>query len=350
MRLALTGLAVLLASAITCSFRGPAIPLLEELHRPAPTQDQSLRWPPPPGDPRIVHLGAISADSGFEGRRTLWSRVLAAFTGDPRRRFVRPAGICLQGSRLAVADPGAAVVHLLDMRHRRWQVLDRTAEGPLGSPVGVAFLPDGRLVASDSLYNALWLYDVEGAPLGRFAAVDLQRPTGLLFDQRESRLWVAETAGHRLRAFDAEGREVNRIGERGAEPGLFNFPAWLAAPPDGGLWVTDSLNFRLQRFDETGRFDREFGIAGDRPGEFARPRGLAVDAEGRLFAVDALFDSVQIFDASGRLLMVFGGRGTEPGRFWLPADVALDASGHVFVTDSYNQRVQIFSYHPPEEP
>jgi len=349
-RLRPLALALLAAFAINCSYHGPTLPLLEELYQPGAPGAYQPRWPASPADARIVYLGSISSESGFQGRRTLWSRALAAFRGSQRPRFVRPAGVSLHGTRLAVADSGARVVHLLDLHGRRWRVVDRSPEGALGLPVGVAFLPDGRLVVSDSAQGALWIYDAEGIPLGRFGPADLQRPTGLVFDPGEARLWVAETAGHRLRAFDLEGREVARVGERGLEPGRFNYPTWLAASSDGGLWVTDALNFRLQRFDASGRLGDHFGTAGDRPGEFARPRGLAVDDNGRIFAVDALFDSVQIFDASGQFLLVFGGRGTEPGRFWLPSDVALDGAGHVFVTDSYNQRVQIFSYRPPEEP
>lgn len=341
---------VLLAAANACQFSGPKVPLLEELQRSDPARPDAPRWPLYPEETRIIYLGAISGDTGFAGPRTLWSRLLVAFSGSRRQRFVRPAGISLQGELLAVADPGARALHLLDLARRQWRVVHAAGNGELGSPVDVAFLPDGRLVVSDSYRGALWLYDDEGTPLGRFGPDDLQRPTGLFFDADRARLWVVETAAHRLRAFDLDGHELLRVGERGVAPGHFNFPIWIAAAPDGGLWVTDSLNFRLQRFDADGRFESEFGVAGDRPGEFARPRGLAADAEGRLFAVDALFDSVQIFDPSGQLLLVFGGRGTQPGQFWLPADVALDGAGHVFVSDSYNQRVQIFVYRPPEAP
>lgn len=352
MRHLLLVLVVLVAAAGVgaCHFSGPKLPLLEELHYADPARPAAPRWPAAPEEARIVYLGAISGDSDFGGHRTLWSRMLIAFSGYRPNRFVRPAGMSLQGELLAVADPGARAVHLLDLRRRQWRTVHSAGDGELGSPVDVVFLPNGRLVVSDSSRDALWLYDAEGAPLGRFGPDDLERPTGLLFDPRAGRLWVVETAAHRLRALDLEGHELSRMGERGVASGRFNFPNWLAAAPGGGLWVTDSLNFRLQRFDADGRFEREFGEAGDRPGEFARPRGLAADVEGRLFAVDALFDSVQIFDPSGQLLLVFGGRGTEPGRFWLPADVALDDAGHVFVTDSYNQRVQIFAYRPPEAP
>lgn len=324
----------------------PTVPLLDELHGRTPGV-AVVRWPQPPAETRILHLGEISSESGFGARKSVWRRIYSIFAGAAERRLVRPAALCLNGSKLAVADPGAGVVHLLDLEIRSWEVVKKTTNGSLGSPVGVACLPDGRLVVSDSAHGVLWLYGLEGEALGRLGDADLERPTGVIFDPIHRRLWVSETLRHRLRAFDLGGREVLRIGRRGAAPGEFNFPTQLAVDADGGVWAADSLNFRLQHFDSGGRLQAYFGQAGDRAGHFARPRGLAIDSAGRVFSVDALFDSVQIFDPEGQLLLVFGGRGTAPGRLWLPSDVALDGRGHVYVADSFNQRVQVFAYYPP---
>lgn len=346
MRPHLTATLAVLTFASACISASP-IPLFDELGDVTAEYEGRPQWPPPPATARIRYLGAISAKRDFEPPPSLWRRLVSVFVGEPGVRLVRPAAICMRGTTLAIADPGAAVVHLLDLHERRWRRIASTPTGPLRSPVGVACLPGGRFVVSDSHRNGLWSYDKNGLPRGRFNDVPLERPTGLIFDEVHGRLWVAETSAHRLRAFDAEGRELLRVGRRGAGAREFNYPTMLAADPDGGVWVTDSLNFRLQHVDSTGVLDRSFGVAGDREGAFARPRGVAVDASGRIFAVDALMDAVQIFDPRGRLLLAFGGRGTRPGQFWLPADVVLDGLGHVFVADSFNQRIQVFAYRPP---
>ena len=327
---------------------GPVTPLLDELDGAAAEDAARLHWPPPPALAHITYLGTIAERRRFEPRPSVWRRIASAFVGKEDLRLVRPAAVCVRDSTLAIADPGAGMVHVLDLYRRHWKVITSTPIGVLRSPVGIACLPGGRLVVSDSVLDALWLYDVDGTSQGQFGKTALLRPTGLAFDEVHSRVWVAETQEHRLRAFDLQGRELLRVGGRGTNGGRFNYPTMLAGDPEGGVWLTDSLNFRLQHVDPTGRADRAFGVAGDRAGAFARPRGLATDASGRIFSVDGLLDAIQIFDPSGRLLLVFGGRGTRPGRFWLPADVALDGQGHVFVVDSYNQRVQIFAYRPPE--
>ena len=344
-RFAIFSLAVLVVACTSA----PPTPLLDEFDEREAEQERAgwPQWPPPPAEARIRYLGEIEGKRKFEPRAPLWRRLLEAFEGSPGVRLVRPAAVCARGSTLAIADPGAAVVHVLDLYRRTWLVIEQAPVGALRSPVGVACLPGGRIAATDSALDGIWLFGIDGTSLGRLGDARLRQPTGLVFDEVRQRLWVAETLEHRLRAFDLSGRELLRVGRRGSGPGDFNFPTMLAGDPEGGLWVTDALNFRLQHVDSSGRLDRSFGVAGDRAGAFARPRGLAVDSEGRIFSVDGLMDAVQIFDSEGRLLLAFGGRGTEMGQFWLPADVALDGQGHVYVVDSFNQRVQVFAYRPP---
>lgn len=337
---------VLASLALSCA-PAPVVPLLDEFDNVTAAREGMPQWPRPPADARIRYLGSIVGAREFEPRPSVWQRMASIFVGREESRLVRPAAVCVRDTTLAIADPGAAVVHVLDLYRRQWLKISKTPHGTLRSPVGMACLPGGRLVVADSYLGGLWVYDFAGEPRGRFTDVELKRPTGVVFDEVHGRLWVAETLDHRLRLFDLGGRELLRVGHRGSGPDEFNFPTMLAGDSEGGVWVTDSLNFRLQHIDSAGRLDRSFGVAGDRAGAFARPRGLAVDASGRIFAVDGLLDVVQIFDPGGRLLLVFGGRGTEAGQFWLPSDVALDGRGHVYVVDSYNRRIQVFSYRPP---
>jgi len=339
--LLLSFLAILLS---TCQ-QAPPRPFLEEQ---LPEGQPRLTWPRPPAVARVTYLAEISSEKAFAAPRPWLRRLARALWGRPEERFVRPAALCVREPLLAVADPGRAAVHLLDMIERRWTTVTRTLDGMLASPVGVACLPNGHIVVSDSVRRALWIYDETGAPKGRFTESKLRRPTGLALDLANQRLWVTETLAHRVRAFDLTGHALESVGSRGSAPGQFNYPTMIASDRSGGLWVTDSLNARLQHLDPLGKVDQLFGTAGDRAGAFARPRGLAVGPAGRIFAVDALFDAVQIFDEEGNLLLVFGERGEDPGQFWLPSDVAMDGRNRVYVADSYNQRIQIFAYHAPD--
>lgn len=305
-------------------------------------------WPSGAETPHVSYLGTLETTSAFEGPMVFWKRFWSILSGsDETRGFVRPAGLCLSGSMLVVADPGASLLHLIDLETRRWRIVGDTLSGRLVSPVDVACLPDGRILTSDSSQGVVFVYDSAGTPLGQFGFSELLRPTGLTFDSVLERVWLTETVAHRVLAFDLEGDEILRLGVRGIEYGEFNYPTRISPDGRGGVWLTDSLNFRLQHVTSEGEVDRTLGFAGDRAGTLARPRGLLVDGAGRVLVVDALLDVVQIFDVEGRLLLAFGGRGRSPGQFWLPSGIALDGGGHLFVSDSYNSRVQVFSYEPP---
>jgi sugar lactone lactonase YvrE len=328
---------------VTCQIPAPR-PLLQEVR----LEELRPRWPRPPANARVIYLGQISGEEEFDRSRSWLRRLADRFLGRSQERFVRPAALCVRGDRLAVADPGRRGVHVLDLSSRRWTTITQSAEGALASPVGVVFLPDGRLLVSDSAREEIFVYNAEGTQKGRFTDSALSRPTGMALDAERRWVWVAETLGHRVRAFDLSGREVAVVGERGSEPGQFNYPVRVAIDGEGGVWVSDSLNFRLQHIKGSGEVDRVFGMQGDQAGSFAAPRGLTVDERGRVLVVDTLFDAVQIFDPEGRLLLTFGRRGITPGEFWLPSDVTLDASNRIYVADSYNRRVQIFAYRPPD--
>jgi len=343
-RVQLLLLAVLTLLLTTCQ-QGPEGSFLDESGAWLRAQPS---WPPRPAEARVTYLAEISNSRGLASRRFWSGRAGESTVAEVDRSFVRPAALCVSGDLLAVADPGQGALHLLDLVERTWTTTTGTSEGTLASPVGVACLPDGRVVVSDSVRQALWVYDASGAPQGRFTDSELQRPTGLALDPSSARLWVTETLAHRLRRFDLSGQALDQFGARGGALGRFNYPTMIASDREGGLWVTDSLNSRLQHLDASGEADRFFGTVGGRAGAFARPRGLAIDRAGRIFVVDALFDAVQIFDGEGKLLMVFGERGIGPGQFWLPSDVALDEQERIYVADSYNQRIQIFTYRAPK--
>ena len=328
---------------------GGVEPWLETLDEPpAATAEERLTWPEGSSEAYVTHVGTIDGRSGFSRRPSLLRRAWSALSGSSSgRAFVRPAGICVAGSLLAVADAGASRLHLLDLETRRWHEAFETIDGRLEMPVDVACLSNGQIVVSDSLKSALYVFGREGEPLGRFADGPFLRPTGLAYDTERERLWVTETTAHRVRAFDRSGREVLRTGRHGSGVGEFNHPTRIGVDGRGGAWVTDSLNYRLQQLNADGTAIRVLGTAGDRAGSLARPRGVVADDADRVIVVDALLDAVQVFDRDGRLLLAFGGRGADPGRLWLPSGIARDEGDRLFVADSYNSRIQVYAYAPP---
>ena len=300
---------------------------------------EPLVWPKPPAKPRIKYLYGFREPADLGIKRPFFERLWAVIAGAENRDMTRPYAIAVDGKRFAIADPGLPAVHLLDTDGKGYERIVQAGQLVLRSPVGVAFGGD-RLYVADSALGQVLAFDDDGEFVG--AIGDLQRPTGLAYDDEGGRLYVAETLAHRISVFDGAGALLFSFGGRGTASGAFNYPTHLFLG-HGRLYVNDTMNFRLQTFDLDGNQVSSFGRHGDGSGDFAQPKGVGVDSWGHVYVADSIFDRVQIFDPEGRFLLAFGGPGSEVGHFWLPAGLFI-ADDRIYVADSYNRRVQVFQY------
>lgn len=327
----LLGWVVLACLAAACVPARDEVELSQEETRPV--------WPAPPSPPRVELVRTFSTPSDLGIAPPLWKRVADLVTGAERVGLVRPLGVAATGARIAVADPGAGVVHLYDRSEGRARRVAGCGATGFGEPVAVVFLGE-RLLVSDGAAARIEIVrdgDCDAAwelPAG-------SRPAGLAVAPAGDRVYVADAGAHRILVYDLDGRVVSSFGRRGHGPGELNYPTWIAVDGTGDVYVTDALNFRVQIFGASGAPRGEFGVHGDGSGQLAAPKGIGVGGGGEVYLVDALFDAVQVFDRNGNYLMVFGERGRGPGRFWLPSGLAVDGE-RIYVADSYNQRIQIF--------
>lgn len=328
----------LVAVAAGCALRSDRLPARQEAITPP------LVWPQPPNPPRIrlVRMVAHPTDLGIQP--SFWGRLVEIVVGKEEEWFIRPTGVAAQGPRIYIADPGAQALWILDPEGGRFRKVREVGGQQLISPVAVAPGRDNRIYLADSFLRKVFTVGPDGKLTGAIADPNLQRPAGLAYDATRDRLYVADSASHRIWIFAGDGRPLGTIGRRGAGDGEFNFPTHLALAPNGALWVTDSLGFRVQFFSPDGTFIGQFGRHGDTSGDFAMPKGIALDSKGQIYVVDALFDAVQIFDRQGQLLLTFGERGIGPGQFWLPGGLFIDPQDRIYVADAYNQRIQIFKH------
>lgn len=331
-------LAALLALAPACGPQTAAV-------RPGrETSTTALVWPRPPLQPRIrfVQTLAKPRDVGIE--TSFLRRVWEVITGKEEEWLIRPTDVAAAGETILVADAGAQALWLLSPQARRFHKIGEAGGQRLVSPVAVALGEDSRIYLADSYLAKIFVYDKEEKLINTISDPRLQRPAGLAYDARRERLYVGDSAAHRVWIFSGDGKALGEIGRRGGANGEFNFPTRVAVDRNGNLYVTDTLNFRLQVFDPNGKFAGTFGRHGDTSGEFASPKGIALDSEGHIYVVEALFDAVQIFDREGRYLLTFGERGLGAGQFWLPGGLFIDAQDRIYVADAYNQRIQVFQY------
>jgi len=301
-------------------------------------------WPAGPEPPRIHYVGRITGASDLGVTRSLVRRLGEAFAGASAEQFVRPAGVAAAGELLAVADPGAPALFLLDREAGRFRKITQANGEDLISPVGVAIGEGQAVYLSDSYLRRIYVYDADGRFRAVFGEDTFARPTALAFDRQRRRLYVADTGAHQVVALDDQGKNLFTLGGHGTGDGEFNWPGHICVTPDGSLLVVDSLNFRVQIFDADGTFRSKFGRHGDGSGDFSRPKGIGVDSHGHVYVADNLFDTVQVFSRTGAFLLGFGRQGEGRGEFWLPVGLAVDTHDRIYVADSYNKRLQIFEY------
>jgi DNA-binding beta-propeller fold protein YncE len=284
---------------------------------------QVLVWPAPPEPARYAWAGSLEGEANLVappaagGALARLGRWIAGLDEPaPPLTLQRPAAVAVDGAgRVYVSDVGRQAVLVFDPPAGRLQVWDQ-AQGllRLHSPSGLAPAPGGGIYVADAQLGAVYLLGPSGQPRAEIGRGQLQRPTGLARDPASGRLYVADTAAHDLKVFDAQGRLLGRLGRRGSGPAEFNAPSHLAWA-GGELYVTDTFNHRVQVLGGTaladpaaGRLEmrRSIGRQGLRLGELVRPKGVAVDADGRVVVVESYYDSLLVYDQAGDFLLPLG--------------------------------------------
>jgi sugar lactone lactonase YvrE len=311
-------------------------------------------WPAPQTQevPRYRYVGQLTGEANFrspDSSRTGWRQVWEIVTGLALRPeaptvLQRPlCGTVDSRGRVLVGDVSRGAVFVFDEAGGQLDVWDRAAPGVrFIAPVAIA-ASSSEIWVADSELGRVFRLDAGGQPLGEVGKDLLRRPTGLAYDPRQRRWFVADGPAHDIKVFDEAGRLIDRWGRPGEEAGEFNMPTHLAFAHDR-LYVTDGLNSRVQTFDGQGQPVASIGRRGLYIGNLVRPKGVAADDEGNVYIVESMHDTLLVFDAEARLLLAIGGTGPEVGRFYLPAGVWVDARNRIFVADMFNGRIVVFQF------
>jgi DNA-binding beta-propeller fold protein YncE len=339
----------LLWFALCCSILSGCTAALppEDIWRP---RQDGLVWPKPPSPPRIKYLRTLIGPQDFvrpdQAAGFLDWLVGARALNVP---LLTPMAVAADGaSRVWVADSSAGMVFQFDLAKEQIDYFRQVGDLEMQSPSGLAYDPRSeRLYVADGMLGKVFVLGEKGALLGeRLPPEGFGRPGGLAVD-KAGRLYVADALRGEIIIFDADGRVQGRVGSRSSADGRFQRPTQIAFGPQGELLVVDALRFLIEVQGPTGQLLGTIGEVGDGPGTFARPRGIAVDSEGHVYVADAAFDNVQIFNLTGQLLLHWGGAGSAHGQFNLPAGLFMDGANRLYVADSYNHRVEVFAYLGP---
>jgi len=218
---------------------------------------------------------------------------------------------------------------------------------------GSAFclLDDGRLAVVDA--RGVLLVDPTSSGTDRERITVSEMPS---LDQVraihpfEGGYLLVDQATHQVVAIGPDGAVRMRIGGKGSENGMFNFPADVAVDSQGRIHVVDRDNHRIQRFDRTGTFQRSWGGRGAFPGLLASPSSIDIEND-RVHVSEELNHRVSVFDLDGRFLYQWGMHAVVPrqgeGRIHYPMSVDVSPDGNsAVVAEPFERRVQFFKPYP----
>jgi WD40 repeat protein len=237
------------------------------------------------------------------------------------------------------------------------------AQARFNWPSGLALLPDSRVLVADFSNHRIRLLSADlqqvstaagggerGHRDGAVAQARFNCPTGLAL-LPDGRVLVTDSGNYRIRVLSADQQQVSTAaggGERGHRDGAvaqsqFENPTGLALLPDGRVLVTDSGNHRIRMLSAD--LQQVSTVAGDgeeghRDGAAAQarfncPRVLALLADGRVLVVDTENQCIRVLSADlqqvSTLTNVVGQN--DPNSFMLLPD------GRLLVADSRRIRV-----------
>jgi DNA-binding beta-propeller fold protein YncE len=311
-------------------------------------------WPAPPDAPRIKYVGELKTNEDLKPAQSFFERIgRAVFGKKDVESMLTPFAVCTDNAdRVFVADSNAQLVHVFDLKTRKYtRLVPGTPDKRFAQPVGIAWDPGGRLLVADSVAACIYVFNADGSYAGILGEPRLKRPCGITVHTLTRRVYIADAGAHQIVVLSSNGNELVRIGERGTEPGQFNFPVSVAIDRQGRLYVADALNFRVQQISPDMKSVKLIGKGkGDSPGYFAQPKALSVDNDDNLYVIDNQFETVQMFNPDGQLLMDFGEEGHGMGQFWLPTGIFVDYGRRIWVADSYNRRIEVFDNLPEVKP
>ena len=206
---------------------------------------------------------------------------------------------------------------------------------------------------------------------GPAAAAGLAEPNGLALDRTHSRLFIADVAGHRVRAVDLRTGVISTFAGTGEgkhdgdggpaeKAGVFGARA-VALAPDGSLYVMERQGSCIRQIRDgiirTVAGTGERGYAGDggdaRVAVFAAPKEMAVAPNGDIFIVDTENHAIRMIDAATWIVRTIAGNGTagpgvdgaQGGQACLarPHGATVGPDGKVYVGDSENHRVRVLT-------
>ncbi len=285
-------------------------------------------------------LSACGVRSSGPGDWIAWGH-----SGTRDGEFRRPRAIAAANDEVYVIDTsGRMQIFSHDGKYLRGWIMP---EYENGTPTGIAFASDGHLLIPDTHYSRILEYTPQGEILqqwGEYGTGEDQfiYPTDIV--QAADGGYIISEYGQgaeRMHMFDADRHFLRQWGQHGDQPGEFSRAMSLTLC-GGKVFVCDTANHRVQCFTLEGDFIRVIGGPGTEDGQLKFPHDIAVGPNETLLICEYGNNRLSRFTTTGDFLSTFGRAGRGPGEFAAPRGVTISPNGYFFVADTDNDRIQRF--------
>jgi len=265
-------------------------------------------------------------------------------TGVREGQFKRPRAIAAWRGEVFVIDTtGRLQVFDTDGGFLRSWILPKIVKG---TPTGITPVDDGRLLIPDTHNSRLLEYDPSGELLHMWGEYGTGEDefiylTDVVLDDK-GRYIFSEYGmdAERIHIFSEDRTFEREWGTLGENPGEFSRAMSIASPSDGRLYVCDTANHRIQCFEADGALSHIISGAGQSPGELKFPYDIDVAPDDTLIVCEYGNNRISRFNTSGELIGCFGRPGRAPGEFNAPRGACASVDGFVYVADTDNDRIQ----------
>jgi DNA-binding beta-propeller fold protein YncE len=184
---------------------------------------------------------------------------------------------------------------------------------------GVAVDKNDRVYLATRVRSCIFVYERDGTFVRTWGEGMFTDRLHGITAHPDGTLFVVDDAGHSVRHFTADGKELAPIGPMGKpsdtgydgsnlatvtrSAGPYNRPTNIAVAPNGDLYVSDGYgNARVHHFSPDGKLISSWGEPGTAAGQFMISHGICVLPDGRVLVADRENDRIQVFDPTGTFL------------------------------------------------